>query len=316
MSLLISRAASLLAIACVVVGAISCSSTPTEAAKILALKSADVDVYNDALEGFRSGVSQGSTIVEYDMEGDFQKGKKFLARAKSGAKPDLVLAIGIWALQVATEEIQDIPVVFAMVLNPPTVIGPEARNITGASMNVPIEQQLALLKKVSPQVRRIGVIYDPSKTGWLVRQADRIAKDQGVRLVTKSIASSKDSFAALDAIQDEIDALWIVPDLTVLAPESVQYILLFSFRHKIPVLGLSENQVRMGALLGLSFESGWDIGSQAAELANGILSGRSVGDIPFTMARKVRLTVNLKSAGKLGVHIPKEILDRADAVIR
>lgn len=315
MSLLTRRAASLLAIACVVVGVIHYSSTPTEAAKILALKSADVDVYNDALEGFKSA-SQGSTIVEYDMEGDFQKGKKFLARAKSGARPDLILAIGVWALQVVAEEIQDIPVVFAMVLNPTTVIGQEAHNITGASMNVPIEQQLTLLKKVSPQAKRIGVIYDPSKTGWLVRQAERIARDQGVRLVTKAIASSKDSVAALDAMQDEIDALWIVPDLTVLAPESVQYMLLFSFRHKIPVLGLSENQVRMGALLGLSFESGWDIGSQAAELASGILSGRSVGEIPFTTARKVRLTVNLKSAGKLGVHIPKEILDRADAVIR
>jgi putative tryptophan/tyrosine transport system substrate-binding protein len=315
MSLLTSRLTSCIVAACVVVGAIVFASTSGEAAKIIALKSADVDVYNEALEGFKNG-TQRSTVIEYDMEGDLQKGKKFLAQLKSGSKPDLILAVGIWALQVVTEEIQDIPVVFAMVLNPTTVIGQDARNITGASMNVPIEQQLALLKKISSHVRRIGVIYDPSKTGFLVRQAERIAKDQGVRLVTKAVASPKDSFAAMDAMQDEIDALWILPDLTVLAPESVQYMLLFSFRHKIPVLGLSENQARMGALLGLSFESGRDIGSQAAELASGILSGRSVEELPFTTARKVRLTVNLKSAGKLGVHIPKEILDRADVIIR
>lgn len=315
MSLLTSRLTSCIVAACVVVGAIVYTSTSGEAAKIIALKSADVDVYNDALEGFKNG-SQGSTVIEYDMEGDLQKGKKFLARLKSGPKPDLILAVGIWALQVVAEEIQDIPVVFAMVLNPTTVIGQDARNITGASMNVPIEQQLALLKNISSHIRRIGVIYDPSKTGFLVRQAERLAKNQGIRLVTKAVASPKDSFAALDAMQDEIDALWILPDLTVLASESVQYMLLFSFRHKIPVLGLSENQARMGALLGLSFESGRDIGSQAAELARGILSGRSVEEIPFTTARKVRLTVNLKSAGKLGIHIPKEILDRADVVIR
>jgi len=272
-------------------------------------------VYNEVLEGFDSSFPR-TTISEYDMEGDFQKGRKFLARLKSGSKPDLILAIGIWALQVVVEEIRDIPVVFAMVLNPTTVIGQEAHNITGASMNVPIEQQIALLKKVSPQVRRIGVIYDPSKTGFLVRQAERIARDQGVRLVTKAIASSKDSFAALDAMQGEIDALWILPDLTVLAPESVQYMLLFSFRNKIPLLGLSENQARMGALLGLSFESGRDIGSQAAELANAILSGKSAGELPITAARKVRLTVNLKTAGKLGLQIPNEILEQADVLIR
>jgi putative tryptophan/tyrosine transport system substrate-binding protein len=315
MSLLTTRIVSLIFVACVIVGAILHSSTPAEAAKIIALKSADVDVYNEALEGFKS-VVQESAIVEYDMEGDLPKGKKFLARLKSGPKPDLILAVGIWALQAAIEEIQDIPVVFAMVLNPTTVIRQDTRNITGASMNIPNEQQLALLKKVSPQIRRIGIIYDPSQTGFLVRQAERIAKDHGLRLVTKAITSPKDSFAALDAMQDDIDALWILPDLTVLAPESVQYMLLFSFRHKIPVLGLSENQARMGTLLGLSFESGWDIGSQAAELANEILSGRSVEDIPYTTARKVRLTVNLKTAGKLGVHIPKELLDRAAVVIR
>ena len=290
-------------------------SLPGEAAKIVAVKSADVDVYNDALEGFKS-VAGHSTVSEYDMGGDLQSGKKFLARLKSGPKPDLIFAIGVWALQAVVEEIRDIPVVFAMVLNPSTVIGQEARNITGASMNVPIEQQIALLKKVSPQAPRIGVIYDPSKTGFLVRQAERIANPQAVRLVTKSIASSKDAIAALDAMQGEIDALWILPDLTVLAPESVQYMLLFSFRNKIPLLGLSENQARMGALLGLSFESGRDIGIQAGELANEVLSGRSAQEIPFTAARKVKLTVNLKTAARLGLQVPKEILDRADLVIR
>jgi len=296
-------------------GAVASFPLPGEAANIVALKGADVDVYEEALDGFKS-VASGAQVSEYDMEGDLQRGKRFLARLKSGPKPDLILAIGIWALQVVVEEIRDIPVVFAMVLNPSTVIGQEARNITGASMNVPIEQQIALLKKASPQARRIGVIYDPSKTGFLVKQAERIARDQGVSLLPKAIASPKDSFAALDAMQGEIDALWILPDVTVLAPESVQYMLLFSFRNKIPLLGLSENQARMGALFGLSFGSGRDIGIQAGEIANEILSGRRAEEIPFTTARRLRLTVNLKTAGKLGLQVPKEILDRADVVIR
>jgi putative ABC transport system substrate-binding protein len=304
----LSSALSLLAV-------LACLAPPADAARIVALKSADVEVYNDALEGFTDVIGQ-SSVSEYDMEGDLQRGRRFLARVKAGPRPDLIFAIGIWALQVVVEEVRDIPVVFAMVLNPPAVIGQEARNITGASMNVPIEQQIALLKRVSPQVRRIGVVYDPSKTGFIVKQAERIAQQQGVRLVAKGIASSKDAFAALDAMQGEIDALWILPDLTVLAPEAVQYMLLQSFRNRLPLLGLSENQARMGALLGLSFESGEDIGRQAAELANAIFSGRRAEELPFTWARRLKLTINLKTAAKLGLHIPKEILDRADVVIR
>jgi putative ABC transport system substrate-binding protein len=314
MTILTTRIARLLWIAWLV-GAIACVAPSGEAASIVALKSADVDVYNEALEGFKS-VAVGAQVSEYDMEGDLQRGRRILARLKSGPKPDLIFAVGIWALQVAVEEIRDIPVVFAMVLNPSMVIGQEARNITGASMNVPIEQQIALLRKTSPQVRRIGAVYDPSKTGFLVKQAERIAREQGVRLLAKAIASPKDSVAALDGMRGEIDALWILPDLTVLAPESVQYMLLFSFRNRIPLLGLSENQAKMGALFGLSFGSGRDIGSQAGEMANEILSGKSAERIPFTTARKLRLTVNLKTAGKIGLQMPKEILDRADVVIR
>ncbi|HZY31093.1 MAG TPA: ABC transporter substrate-binding protein [Candidatus Methylomirabilis sp.] len=314
MPILTGRFALLLSIAWLL-GAVASLPLPGEAANIVALKSADVDVYNDALDGFKT-VARRAQVSEYDMEGDLQRGRRFLARLKSGPKPDLIFAIGIWALQVVIEEARDIPVVFAMVLNPSAVIGPEPRNITGASMNVPIEQQIALLKKTSPQVRRIGAVYDPSKTGFLVKQAERIARDQGVRLLAKAIVSPKDSFGALDAMQGEIDALWILPDVTVLAPESVQYMLLFAFRNKIPLLGLSENQARMGALFGLSFGSGVDIGSQAGEMANEILSGRRAEEIPFTTARKLKLTVNLKTAGKLGLQIPKEILDRADVVIR
>jgi putative ABC transport system substrate-binding protein len=51
-------------------------------------------------------------------------------------------------------------------------------------------------------------------------------------------------------------------------------------------------------------------------LANEILSGKSAGELPITTARKLRLTINLKTAGKLGLQIPNEILDRADVVIK
>ena len=58
---------------------------PGEAAKIVALKSADVDVYNEVLEGFKS-ISRRPIISEYDMEGDFQKGKKFLEIGRASCR--------------------------------------------------------------------------------------------------------------------------------------------------------------------------------------------------------------------------------------
>jgi putative ABC transport system substrate-binding protein len=72
----------------------------------------------------------------------------------------------------------------------------------------------------------------------------------------------------------------------------------------------------MGALLSLSFASSEDIGRQAGELANQILSGSTPSELPYTLARQVSLTVNLKAAKKLGMSIPDALLADANEVIR
>src|SRR5438093_345370 len=182
------------------------------------------------------------------MEGDPDRGRKIVAQIQSKVKPDLIRAVGISALQAAATEAPNVPVVYAMVLNPPSIVGAEPKNITGASMNVPVDHTIRLLKQLGPQIRRIGAIYDRAKTGYLVRRAEAIARDEGLQVIAKETRSAKEAIPALESFQEErIDALWILPDETNLAPAVVQRMLLFSYRKKIPLLGLSESQVQMGA---------------------------------------------------------------------
>lgn len=290
-------------------------ASPVAAANVAVIMSADVAAYQEALRGFQGSVRE-RIVTKYDMEGDFDRGQKIVAEIRSKVKPDLIFAVGIWALQVLTRHPTEIPVVYAMVLNPPAVVG-RAKNITGASMNVPVEEAIRLFQQLGPRVRRVGVIFNRAKTGYLVRQAEMIAQKEGLQLVAKEIRSPGEAISALDALQEEgIDAFWILPDETILVRAVLKHMLLVSYRTKLPLLGLSERQARMGALLSLSFASSEDIGRQAGELANGILGGRAPGEIPYTTARQVNLTVNLKAARKLGMEIPQTILGRANTVIR
>ena len=228
----------------------------------------------------------------------------------------LILAVGIWALQAVASEQIDIPVTFTMVLNPATIVHRGATNITGASMNVPVEESIRLFKRLNLSIRRIGVVFNPTKTGYLVEQARRIVQKEGLGLVAKEVTSPRLAIKAVNSLQEEgVDAIWILPDETVLNPKVLEYTLLQSYRHKVPLLGLSKRQAEMGALLALSFGSSKDIGRQAAELANGILGGSSPAELPFTTARDLMLTVNLKAAKKLGLDIPRSILAQADTVI-
>jgi putative ABC transport system substrate-binding protein len=278
---------------------------------------ADVDAYRQALRGFKAALKGHRVVAELNMEGDAQKGPKLMAEIRTRVKADLVFAVGIWALQSATEPPASLPVVYAMVLNPPSLLPPGAKHVTGASMNVPVEQTLRIVKQLGPQIRRIGVVYDPGKTGYLVRRAEAVAREERLQIVAKEVRSAREALAALEALQDEgVDVLWILPDETNLAEPMLQQMLLVSYRKKIPLLGLSENHAQRGALLSLSFASSEDIGRQAGELANAILAGKPPADVPYTTARQVQLTVNLKAAQKLGMTIPEGLLASASNVIR
>ena len=278
--------------------------------------SANVDAYQEAFEGFRDAVD-GHDIVKFDMRGDFKRGRKIAKDLQENVKPDLILAVGLWALQLFAEIKTETPVVYTMVLNPPSVIGAKLPNITGASINVPVEKSINLLRQLGPEIRRVGVVFTPQKTGYLVNEAKAVAEAVGIELVTREIKSSKEAVKALKELQTEgIDAIWILPDEGVLDPKVLKFALLSSYRERVPLLGLSERQARMGAMVSLSFDSSEDIGRQAGELAKNILMGKQVKELPYTEARQVQLTVNLKAAKKLGFSVPVTIVQSANTVIQ
>lgn len=288
----------------------------TTSGTVAIIMSANVDSYTEALKGFKR-TSRHRIVAEYNMDGDFDRGREILTEIQAKVKPDLVLAIGIWALQLVSDRAIDIPVVYAMVLNPQSIIKDGAKNITGASMNVPVALTTEVLKDLNPKIRRVGAVYNRMHTGYLVKQATAVARQHGIQIVAREVRSSKDAIAALDSLPDEgIDMLWILPDETVLGPAVVEHMLLLSYRKRIPLLGLSERQAQMGALLSLSFASSEDIGRQAGELGNTISAGKAVTEISHTTARQVRVTVNLKAAQRLGMEIPKSFLEKADKVIQ
>jgi putative ABC transport system substrate-binding protein len=288
----------------------------TTGGTVAVIISADVEAYTAALKGFKR-TFRHRVVAEYNMEGDFGRGREILTDIQSKIKPDLVLAIGIWAFQLVIDRTIAIPVIYAMVLNPQSIVKDGAKNITGASMNIPVELTVQLFKDLNPKIRRVGAVYNQMHTGYLVKQANAVARQHGLQLLAKEVRSSKEAISALDSLQDEsLDMLWILPDETVLAPAVIEHMLLLSYRRKIPLLGLSERHAEMGALLSLSFASSEDIGRQAGELANIVAGGRPVTEVPHTTARQVRVTVNLKAAQRLGMEIPKDFLEKANRVIQ
>jgi len=279
--------------------------------EIAILKSADIAAYNQAVDGFKATLSPAATITEYDLQGDVARGRK-LARKIRASSADAVLAVGLKAALVAKLEIVDIPVIFCIVLDP-VKNGLAAPNMTGIMLEIPIDRQFTTMRTVLPNVKRIGVLYDPEKTAGIVEDARRHAKAAGIDVIARQIRSDKDVPTALRALLPQIDALWLIPDSTVLTEESLNFIQTTSLDSHTPVFGFSSDLVRNGALMGLSVNYE-DIGRQAAAVAKRILAGqaRPSSTTALVAPDRVRLSLNLKTAKFLGITIPPDVINRAD----
>jgi putative ABC transport system substrate-binding protein len=197
-----------------------------------------------------------------------------------------------------------------MIVNPQSILSGE-KNITGVSMNIPPEKQLNIFRKALPDIKKIGVLFDPNNSGFFVKKAQDAAGKMDFELIARKVNSSKKVAPLLISIKEEIDAIWMLPDITVYSPETIEFLFIFAFENKIPVFTFSKKFLEMGALISLSIDP-FDLGKQGGELAKEMIPKKAIRDLSGIEARKVIISVNSKIAKKLGITISDEILNNAE----
>lgn len=116
-----------------------------------------------------------------------------------------------------------------------------------------------------------------------------------------------------EGLKGEVDAIWMLPDTTVVTPESIEFLLLFSLTNRIPILTFSDKYVQMGAIMALDIDP-YDLGRQGGDLIRRILSGAPVEQVQRVEPRSMVMTVNAKVARKLGLTLSEEALGRARVI--
>lgn len=276
--------------------------------EIAILKSADLTAYNQAVTAAKSSFGPSFTLLEYNLKGNLERGRK-LARKIRASEAKLVLAVGLKAALTAKLEILDVPVVYTMVLDP-AKYDLSAPNMTGVLLEVPIARQLAGMREAIPIATRIGVLFDPDKTGHRLKQARRPANALGIQIISRAIRTEKDVPEATRSLLPEIQALWLLPDSTVLNEDSLRFLLHATLEANVPVIGFSAELVRSGALFSLSVDYK-DLGVQAAQISKDILTGRLSLPHQTIPPSQIRMTVNLKTAKYLGIALPPRVIEQA-----
>ncbi len=273
-------------------------SIPAQAFAVTVVKDTDLKPYQDAILGFKSACL--CTVNEVDLlEGEG-------AEAVLGTKPDVIVAVGTNSFR-KVRSIQDRPMIYLMVM--PSETAALSPNISGVSMDISPDAYLTTIRQMFPHARKIGVLYDLRHTGSFVEEAAEIADRMGIELVMRSVSSAREVSGVLKEMRNAVDILWMIPDSTVVNPETVDSIMLFSFQNRVPVFSFSRKYVEMGAVAALQANP-FDMGVQAAEIAKALSEGRKAPLRPY--ANGYHLFINRKVAEKMGLRFNPDIVRKAE----
>ncbi len=277
--------------------------------EVAILNSSENAAYQEAIAGFKATGPGGAIYTQYDLQGDLELGKK-LARKIRASEASLVLAVGLKAALAAKLEIVDTPIVYMMILDP-LKHQLTAPNMAGTMLEVPMDRQLKLIRTFLPAVRRLGTLYDPKKSAAKIREAEQQAAALGLTLKAFTVDNDRDVPSQLRALLGAADALWLLPDSTVLNNESVNFLLQSALAQHVPVIGFSPEFTRLGALVGISVSYG-EVGRETGELARRLLNGDRVNPLKPVPIERLKISVNLKTARFLGLSLPKELHELID----
>ena len=266
-----------------------------DALEVLAVQHCRAKPYSEALQGFKSVCkARVDELVISELNGE-----DLVAEVRR-RKPDLILAIGMDAL-LKIRKIREKPIVYMMVLQPDTALNGE-KNITGIRMTIAPERQLSLMRKVLPQVKKVGLVYSQKNSGHLVERASRAASRSGIELTALRANRPEDFPGLLRTMKGKVDAYWMLPDSAAITPEIVEDLILFSMQNRIPVFTFSEKYLKMGAFMSVQINT-FKLGKQVGEVAGKILSGTPVTELPETDATDAVLTINHRIAEKIDIRL-------------
>ncbi len=175
---------------------------------------------------------------------------------------------------------------------------------------------LDLLKEIVPNLSRVAVLWSPkgpaSRLGWKAIQLP--AQQLGVQLHSMAVRSPNDYDKEFeDMTRARADALVLMPGSRIGVKRERLADLVAKSR--LPSISASGGRAARGDLMAYGTNMG-DLYRRTATFVDKILKGTKPADIPVEQPTKFNLVINLKTAKKLGLTIPPEILIRATKVIK
>ena len=278
--------------------------------KIGVLQLTEHPALDAANKGFVAAVEEagiGASISQQNAQND-QSACQTIASKLVNEGCDLILAIGTPAAQAVAGATADIPVIGTAITDfaaSGLVRDNDAPggNVTGTSDMNPVADQIALLDRLAPDAKKVGLLYCTAESNSKL-QIDLAAAELeklGMEGVEFTVSSSNEVQQVAESMVSKVDAIYTPTDNTIAS--AMATIATIANEAGVPTVCGEAAHVEAGGLASLSINYE-ELGRRAGEMAVRILAeGAEPAGMPIESmgAAECDLVYNGKTAEVLGI---------------
>jgi len=282
--------------------------------------------------GLRQGLHELGYVEGQNLVIEYRSAKgKPERRAEAAAelvrlKVDVIVTPGasplIRAAQGAT---RTIPIVMSGVSVDPVEAGfvdslaKPGGNITGIS-NLGSDlhpKRLELLKEAFPRISRVAILWRRDHQRYGKKKVEAAGQALGIQIQSLVGTGGR----TLDELERFLSAIsrerseGVLVATSALTRDHRARIIEFTAKSRLPTIYGLSRFVKAGGLMSYGTDR-QHLYRRAATYVDKILKGAKPGDLPIEQPTKFNFVINLKTAKKLGVTIPPEVLYQATKVIK
>ena len=279
---------------------------------------------DNCYEGFVQGLAEAGIVEGENLTIELQNAQADMGIAQqiaaqfAGRKVDMLVGIATPMAQACYNAASGrIPTVFTAVTDPiaagfADASGAATGDVTGTSDALPIEAQLATIRAMLPEAKKIGILFTTSEVNSISAIAiyKELAPAYGFEIVDAGISTIADLPLAVDSLLSKVDCLTNLTDNTVVS--ALALVLDKANAAKKPVFGSEIEQVKLGCLAaeGLDYIA---LGRQTGLMAAKVLKGEAkAGEIPYEIITEPGLYVNAAVLERFGLTLSDELAARAN----
>ena len=272
--------------------------------------------YKGFVDGLKeAGFEDGKNItIDYQNAQGDQSNCQTIANKLINDQNDLILAIATPAAQAVANTTKDIPILVTAVTDPAAaklVASNEAPggNVSGTSDLTPVKEQIGLITKLVPNVKKVGLLYCSSEANskFQIEIAKKELEALGLEGVEATVSNSNEIQQVTQSLVGKVEAIYIPTDNMLAA--GMATVAQVTTPSKLPVIVGEEGMVNNGgtATYGINY---YNLGKLTAAQAVAILKdGKKPAEMPIEYASEGTLVVNQEALKAMGIELPQELSD-------